>query len=103
MRQRDGWQQLRIEVELTQIRCRRPIGLDELDHHRDALIAAVNLRSFDTAHLVTHRLRYRARIEAKSMEALAMTGRAVRLVWDRIHPLPVVADLTLPGGGTSPH
>ncbi len=42
-------------------------------------------------------------VSTSSMEALAMKGRAVRLVWDRIHTLPVVADLTLPGGGTSPH
>jgi putative spermidine/putrescine transport system ATP-binding protein len=42
-------------------------------------------------------------VSTSSMEALAMKGRAVRLIWDRDHTLPVVADATDPGGGMAPH
>ena len=42
-------------------------------------------------------------VSTSSMEALAMKGRAVRLVWDRQHTLPVVADAMQPDGGTTPH
>lgn len=41
-------------------------------------------------------------VATSSMDALSMKGRAVRLVWDRDHTLPVVADATLPGGGSIP-